>query len=126
MLRRYGHVAVTWNNATLLWGGLDNNNRVIDTSVVHINLNGKWMEKNTSGDTPTESVYASATMMDGKMFVVGGFTSLERVRNENCIYVLDLATWVWEKLNPYGHGPYPGRTSWPYPGRTKERFMYLI
>ena len=105
MLRRYGHVAVTWNNATLIWGGLGKKRRVIEPSVVHINFNGKWMEKNTTGDTPTESVYASATMMDGKMFVVGGFAYPERVRSENCIYALDLVTWVWERLSPSGNAP---------------------
>ena len=128
MLERSGHVAVTWNNATLIWGGLGMKpmepSRVIDPSVVHIHFNGKWMEKNTTGDTPTESVNASANVMDGKMFVVGGFRYPERVRSENCIYVLDLVTWLWEKLNPNGNTPHcigsePScpLKSWPYKGK---------
>ena len=116
-----------------MWGGCslpDTGPRVCDPSVVYLHLCGKWMEKNTSGNAPVHSMYATATIMDDKMFVLGGFIHqwglcMQGIRDENSVYFLDLKNLVWKKLNPSGITPnwigvdigMAKLESWPYEGK---------
>ena len=45
---RYGHVAVTWDNAIIIWGGAVNTHGYeVPTSLVDHHLSGKWTISNT-------------------------------------------------------------------------------
>ena len=123
-LKRYGHVSVTWRDAILVWGGRWGPHQACDETVVCLHLNGKWMEKKTTGNIPTHSVNASATIMDDKMFVVGGYIMYQTIQMENSVHFLDLKTWTWTKLNPNGVTPswigldkFVKLKSWSYEGK---------
>ena len=105
--KRVGHVAVTWNKATIIWGGrtLD---PMISDSEVYMHISGRWIRKETRGDVPTTYTSAAHVIKD-KMFVL--------IPGPNkFLYSLDLNTWAWTKLTPSGTPP-KGRMwncSWVY------------
>ena len=104
---RVCHVAVTWNNATLVWGGIRStwgpNAGLFATSEVYVHLDGKWTKKETSGDVPgisQNAMGAMAHVVDDNMLVFGyedgaadGYES---------VYTLNLNSWTWTKLTPHG------------------------
>ena len=63
--QRYGHVAVTWKDATIIWGG-KSLNELSDPSLVSCHLYGKWIQKKTTGDVPAHFIHASASVIDDR------------------------------------------------------------
>ena len=61
------HVAVTWNNATIIWSSLTR-----DTALIH--LRGQWIRKQTSGDVPKyvgwPCRHGEAQVCNDKMFIL--------------------------------------------------------
>ena len=105
------HVAVTWNNATLIWGGLRPN---LGRCTVLQHIRGKWTTRETSGDLPTWVYYRGAQVVNDKMIVFGP--------NKNggmYIHCLDLHSWIWTKLSPRGNpcSKRSGASSWAHKGK---------
>ena len=96
----YNHVAVTWNNATVIWG----NRPPWGKSVVYHHLRGTWTEQETSGDLPLASGHQFAHVLNDRMFV------LTKTRTGILvIHSLDLHTWIWAMFLPSGTPP----SVWP-------------
>ena len=117
MARHYGigHVAVTWKDYTIIWGGTH-----FHPSFVYYHLHGEWVWQKTYGDLPKERIFATAVVIKDKMVVVGG-----RRTNTNDVYILDLNAWTWSKVTPEGIPPLKGTSgggsSWVY-----ENKMYCF
>ena len=115
--KRVRHTAVTWKNATIVYGGyacqeLQNDN----LSVLFFHKSGKWTKKHTYGDFPTWSQHhPRAQVVNDKMFV------FETDNGNMFVHSLDLHTWRWEKLAPNGTLPFgigsSSITSWVYDGK---------
>ena len=76
--KRAHHVAVTWNKATIIWGGYSSD-EIITASQVHVHLSGKWTKKDTSGDVPNiKGTHNAAHVVGDKMFVVSYAGSVQR------------------------------------------------
>ena len=113
--KRVSHVAVTWNNAILIWGGRIPDNYDINTrSIIYYHKYGKWSRKETSGAVPPDCG-PEAQVLEDKMFV----PYLHR-GNNIVIHFLDLQTWIWTRLTPGGTQPSShifGNTSWAHNGK---------
>lgn len=112
------HRALTWNNATIVWGGFNSEE---DESLIFINLSGKWIKKVTSGEIPRRwqelaawpcrlgNLGNTAQVINDKMYVIA-----ESI--QSTIYTLDLHTFIWTNITP--NGPRPSLrsnlTSWVY------------
>ena len=111
---RAGHVAVTWNKATIIWGGRTSDQTITDSDV-YMHLSGKWIRKETSGNVPSETRDVTAHIVDDTMFVLvpNGANPSE------ILYSLDLFTWTWTKLAPSGTPPKSRMwtSSWVHNGR---------
>ena len=116
-LDRSGHVAVTWKDATIIWGGQDGPTGTnCDPSSVITHLYGEWTERKTSGDVPTNSVCASASVLNDKMYILGGNSSSD---SHYAVYSLDLNNLVWTRLITGGTSPARSLSttnSWVYQG----------
>ena len=113
--KRFGHIAVTWNKATIIWGGKTSDQTIKDSDV-YMHLSGKWMRKETSGDAPTITSCAAAHVVDDTMFVLVPHGASP----DEYLYSLDLNTWTWTKLAPGGTPPTSSRirtSSWVHNGR---------
>ena len=121
--KRVGHVAVTWKNAILIWGGQTVPYSQLD-SHVYMYLSGKWTKKETTGHVP-KICDGMAHVVNDKMFVLGSeILILNNSDNLQWVYSLDLNTWVWTKLAPRGT-PLKGRTMGPTSWVHKERIFIL-
>ena len=50
--QRFGHFAVAWNDAVIVWGGRSDNETFKErVSVLYLHVSGKWIKKETSGDS---------------------------------------------------------------------------
>ena len=106
-------MAVTWNNATLVWSV--NNESLRD--VVFINTSGKWIMEVTRGDVPGDMYYSdyTAQVIKNKMYL-----HVLQYIDYRAIFTLDLNTWTWTKINPGGTTPFTwggGLYSWVYMGK---------
>ena len=92
----YNHVAVSWNNATLIWGGFKN------TFEVFHHLRGKWTVRTTSGDLPKSGWRKDVQLINDKLYMLVPYQFHPSSMD---IYCLDLHTWIWKKLSPSGKTP---------------------
>ena len=100
---RFGHVAVTWDNAIIIWGGAVNTHGYeVPTSLVDYHLSGKWTRIGTSGDAPSSSLHIErqAQVLHDKMFLLDAHS-----QNKPTMYSLDLRTWQWKSFLPTGIDP---------------------
>ena len=99
--KRRGPMAVTWNNATIVYGGYaPEEPRIDQLSVVFYHKSGKWTKKHTYGEFPKWSQLSGAHVVNDKIFV---FDSDE---GKMVVYSLDLHTWIWEILIPSSTSPF--------------------
>ena len=112
--KRAGHVAVTWNKATIIWGG-QSPEETITNSEVLLHLSGKWVRKETTGDVPTDIRDTRAHVVNDNMFVFA--PNLDSPKE--ILYSLDLNSWIWSELAPRGHPPTLRKrtSSWVHNGR---------
>ena len=89
-LRRYGHVAVTWKNAIIVWGGfiIEEHPNSDTRSSIYYHLSGKWIRKETRGVLPDSSHYCQGHVINDIMYVVRSYA----------MYMLDLHTWTWTSI----------------------------
>ena len=117
---RMGHVAVVWNDMTLLWGGETNKYWDFwDPTIIQIHQDGIWSPKITKGQSPAPTSYAVAEAINDSLYLVGGHSNnlsntSYPIKLHNDIYRLDLDTWTWSKLEPKGTKPLKSvcMTSW--------------
>ena len=64
------HVAVTWKDTTIVWGGYDETTST-SLSAVYSHRSGEWSKRETSGDVPCEAYEATAEVVRDAMFVLG-------------------------------------------------------
>ena len=98
----HSRVAVTWNNATIVWDP-------IRFYLIHYHISGEWLQKETTGYAPwcvSALNNITAEVVDDKIFVVGTPSAT--------VLSLDLNTWVWEECKPEGQAPPRsfGKKSW--------------
>ena len=102
-----GHVAVTWNNGTLIWGGHSWDFRL------HYYHRGKWTQIETSGHLPKWGKCYGAHVINDNMYVLG-----EDNNRTTGIFSLHLHTWTWTMSIPSGTLPTVRwgirSTSWVY------------
>ena len=122
--QRYGHFAVAWNDAVIVWGGFSGGETFQErVSVVYLHVSGKWIKKETSGDTLKNKHSGTVQVFDNKMYVlVQGKCMAELCRdcNRYPVYCLDLFTWTWTRLQPSGTPPLKGSggiRSWIHDGK---------
>ena len=105
-----GHVAVTWKDTVIVWGGNIPHNVVVQCVAA-----GEWVTGETSGEVPDES------QLGGKPHVVNDKMFLLRRGDiaRNVIHALDLNTLVWEALVPRNTLSIvsDGFTSWLHGGK---------
>ena len=113
--KRVRHMAVTWKNTTIVYGGFAlEEPRIDQLSVLFIHKSGKWTKKNTYGDFPTWSQLSGAHVVNDRMFV------FDDDQNKMVVYSLDLHTWTWEMRSPNGTLPFgkgSALSSWVYAGK---------
>ena len=51
-----GHVAVTWKDSVIVWGGNNRNGRVPHNEVFMSVAGGEWVSMETTGEEPDESL----------------------------------------------------------------------
>ena len=104
---RSSHVAVTWKDLVIIWGGTADEHRwpsEFDPNAVYCHMDGKWIAKTTCGDVPGIRENAGAEVLDDTMYLM--FGEYEGWRICDGIYALDLNSWRWTKLNPKGTPPF--------------------
>ena len=100
---RDGHVVAVWQETTLIWGGVcDNNHGVWNPAIIHCHCDGIWTARKTSGHVPSPTLYAAAEVIADDLYVICGICNH---RESNDIYKLNLKTWTWFKLEPKGTRP---------------------
>ncbi|XP_065309651.1 kelch domain-containing protein 2-like isoform X1 [Dermacentor albipictus] len=127
-LQRTGHVATSYKNGVLVWGGY----RVGSSEEDHLRrrrfpqqaaeterstryLPGnelwfydtfleRWTPRNLTGDVPPGTSGAVARVLGDTMYLFGGFHA---DRNTNQLYRLDLTTLTWELVDAQGNLPIP-------------------
>ena len=115
---RCHHVAVTWNDAIIIWGGESPDN--LDTrSNIYIYESGEWSCKKTSGSVPWRSNYHQLVqVLYNKMLLID---NTDRCMGNTIIYSLDLKTWIWSAISPRGQVPallnYPYMGTWIHNGK---------
>ena len=122
--RRAYHLATTWEDSVLIWGGSNETETLEErTSVVYMHVSGKWIRKETSGDILKSLHHASVHVLDNTMYaLVQGQCKNGPCRDcdTNPVYCLDLSTWTWTRFIPSGIPPLKGTkyiTSWVYKGK---------
>ena len=108
------HVAVTWRNATLVWGGYTTSEHEDTKSNLYLHLSGKWTKQKTHGDFPYRIGCQEAHVQNDTMFAL----SKTNIGNINVMHSLDLNTWMWTMSTPSGTAPSGsyGISSWAYRG----------
>ena len=51
-----GHVAVTWRDSVIVWGGYNRSGKVPRNVVFQSVAGGEWVSRDASGDVPDESL----------------------------------------------------------------------
>ena len=69
---RSSHVAVTWNDATIIWGGFGD----YKSTTVHCHLSGVWHKVETSGEAPLKVTRTAVQVLEDTMFVLQGSNSI--------------------------------------------------
>ena len=98
---RGGHVAVTWKDVTIIWGGM-NNEGFYDPDTLYCHRDGKWFTKATGGDVPFASIGSCAAVIEDTVYVICGCgqSSWGSDGARPDIYALDFNSpqWSWTKL----------------------------
>ena len=89
-----GHVAVTWTDSVIVWGGYNGSGSVPRNVVFQSAAGGEWVSRDASGDVPEDYNY-KAHVVNDKMFLL---KTANMARN--VIHALDLNTLAWEALAP--------------------------
>ena len=117
---RSRHVAVTWNDVTIIWGGL----MVVgndDPRAIYCHRDGKWFTITTGGDVPIARDSGCAAVIDDTLYVMCGWCNDGEPKSN--IYALELdlnsTPWNWTKLTPSGTPPFKcGKlSSWVHKGK---------
>ena len=115
------HVAVTWKDLIIVWGGYSQD--IANTSsVVHYHSSGRWIRQETQGNVPRiRDVWdVVGHVIDDKMYILarGLEIELEKVLSVHC---LDLNSWTWIDIIPRGTSPpfitWSSQSSWAHNGK---------
>ena len=111
------HVAVTWKDTILIWGGKsfneDDGTFTDHKTDIYCHISGQWHRKDTIGDAPPGYREAAVEVINDSMLVLGKWPD-DRLG----LYSLNLKTWVWTYFTPEGHAPTDPcfLRSWVYKG----------
>lgn len=107
---RTGHVAVTYEECMLVWGGYkENENQAVyfngsELWVYHA-FSEKWHLKKCGGESPPPGTSGAVTLLlHDNLYIFGGY---QEEGNTNALYRLNLSDFVWECLSPAGFSPSP-------------------
>ena len=95
---RYGHSMCSYNGKIYIYGGRNDEDRLMkEVSCFDISTSS-WVNCHTSGQAPDASLGHSCTLIGSTMFIHGGFCSIES-KCTNTLHGLNLETLIW-KLYP--------------------------
>lgn len=97
---RHGHVAVVYDRKMYLFGGKVSSMGSTNQTNVYDFETGKWIKTQVSGTIPSNIDSHSAVVSEGKMYVFGGFLSVDNGSYSNQIFVLDLEKLEWSRAEP--------------------------
>ena len=111
-----GHVALTWRNAIIVWGGWGRFHQLKDLSKVYYHKQGQWLKMMTTGDIPyTYKGERTTQVLNDKMYMI-----TENISNRSVVHCLDLISMIWTEITPSGQSaPSPGTSgsaTWIYNG----------
>ena len=87
-------------------GGICGYNKFTDEVYMLETEKKKWTKMIQAGNTPPPVAWHTSTIIKQTMFVIGGLFEAEIFNND--VFVLDLATFSWSKLNlPIGNFQFP-------------------
>ena len=120
-LDRVGHVAVTWRDSVIVWGGIkrgewsDTEPCNPDPCKVYIYTGGEWIRKHTSGVVPLHSFQNVAHVIKDTLWVLSGRNAAHLTSwNRNSVHALDLVSWTWKKTTLDHPLPNSRPGSWVY------------
>ncbi|XP_064484843.1 kelch domain-containing protein 2-like [Ornithodoros turicata] len=107
--RRTGHVAASYKNGILVWGGyretMDATKYLPGDKVwFYDTFMEKWFLRQTVGNVPQGTSGAVAVVSTDQLFIFGGFRGNG---NTNRLYRLNLNSMIWELMEPLGAPPTP-------------------
>ena len=99
---RYAHSAVPVGGRVFLWGGADSSWNGISASTVHVFDDlGIWTPHTTSGTPPEGVCSAASTVLDNKIFSLGGTAGFSWGDPcYNTLHCLDLSSFTWNEMIP--------------------------
>ncbi|CAD8206642.1 unnamed protein product [Paramecium octaurelia] len=97
------HTSVHYKNQIIIFGGYDSKKNHND---IHIYRDGQWTKCKANGKIPESRNGHSATVVENKMFVIGGWLGSGTYASGE-VYVLDLDTLTWTLVNSIGEIPGP-------------------
>ena len=115
-----GHVAVVWNDKTLIWGGEGEQKARDGTVLCHYGDKGEWVRIRPSGDGPTQQYGRHAEVINDKMYIMQAPLSDSGGPTTIYLYALDLNNWQWTKNVPEGLLPLSDTkefSSWHHRGK---------
>ena len=96
------HVALTWRNSVVIWGGSSPPEARRDLSVVYHHSSGEWIRMETRGDVPEHAIQTSVRVIEDQLIMVDA-------NYYNCdtatVHSLDLNNGMWTKHIPSGSPP---------------------
>lgn len=95
---RHGHVSVVHDDRMYVFGGKISSMSSTNEMNVYDFESGKWVKIQVGGTQPPNIDSHSAVVHEGKMYVFGGFLSVDKGSYSNDIYAFDLEKGEWEKI----------------------------
>jgi hypothetical protein len=106
---RKGHSAIRYQNCMVIFAGEDNETKKTLNDVHLINLESwTWEKPQVSGEIPPSRSFHIAVLYREQMVVWGGYSEPipgGYLCNDSGVYILDLKTWYWSRIIPYGTPP---------------------
>ncbi|XP_064602184.1 kelch domain-containing protein 3-like [Liolophura sinensis] len=96
--QRYGHTAVAVGECAYIWGGRNDNKGACKILFSFNTVTNSWSRPAVTGDIPGARDGHSACVINGKMFIFGGYEE-EIDRFTNDVHMLDFSTMNWVYIN---------------------------
>lgn len=89
------HSSIFYNNKLIIFGGYDGKKNHNELHIFDI-LKNEWMKISTSGSEPEARNGHSATLVNKKMYVIGGWLGSGTFAS-NDVYILNLENYQWKQ-----------------------------
>ncbi len=93
---RVGHSAVSIDGNVLMWGGVGEDGRRVDASVVESFISGQWGSRATTGTAPLATSCSGSVLFNGIAYNLGGYGD---GGSSNDLHGMDSKLMEWVKVN---------------------------